>query len=286
MMWHAEISTSLLKAAYFHFSQVTRAGSQSWDQLWFGVCCLIWSFQGLWSACFKMSTLRWSTQWRFCCGTALISTVFASVHISVFDWGDLTRAHTAEQKNRTGLQAQMWFLLTVSYKTFGRVTPTQICPRLSSPGHTFMYLVKLIPPNSTHSDSLLKGHIGKPLVLIMLYSHPYLLSCRLITIHSLVSMWVCVAFSVWPHVCVCLRVCVQQTTRVLRTVMNHFHCNGFGAPQSPPPPPHSLFMRKSIAQAPPFIAAHPCCGVLRVCEPCQRNGIEFCAVQIKWDWIE
>lgn len=195
--------------------------------------------------------------------------------------------HTQQvQKNRTGLQAQMWFLLTVSYKIVERVTPTQICVRFFSPGHTFLYLVKLIPPNSTHSDSLLKGHIGKPLVLIMLYSHPYSLSCRLITIHSLVSMWVCVAFSVWPHVCVCLRVCVQQTTHVLRTVMNHFHDNGFGAPQSPPPPPHSLFMRKSIAQAPPFIAAHPGCGVLRVCEPCQRNGIEFCAVQIKWDWIE
>lgn len=117
--------------------------------------------------------------------------------------------HSRVQKNRTGLQAQMWFLLTVSYKTMERVTPTQICLRLSSAGHTFMYLVKLIPPNSTHSDSLLKGHIGKPLVVIMLYSHPYLLSCRLITIHSLVSMWVCVAFSVWPHVCV--SACVRST---------------------------------------------------------------------------
>lgn len=183
--------------------------------------------------------------------------------------------HSRVQKNRTGLQAQMWFLLTVSYKTVESVTPTQICLRLSSPGHTFMYLVELIPPNSTHSDSLVKGHIGKPLVLIMLYSHPYLLSCRLITIHSLVSMWVCVAFSVWPHVCVCLRVCVQQTTRVLWTVMNHFHYNGFGAPQSPPPSTPLTFYEKVNCTGATFYSS----------SSWLRRVARSWAMSAEWDWI-
>lgn len=190
-------------------------------------------------------------------------------------------------EKRTGMQAQAWFLLTIIYGSVERVTPTQICTCASGR----VYLVKLIPSNSAHSGSLLKGHIGKPLALIMLYSCPYLLSCRLITIHSLMSTWACARspLSGLTYVSVCTRTRAgvrARRTRILPTVMNHFHCNGFGAPQSPPPPPHSLFMRKSIAQAPPFIAAHPSCGVLHVREPCQRNGIEFCAVQIKWDWTE
>lgn len=136
---------------------------------------------------------------------------------------------------------------------------------LSPPGHTLVCIVELFPSHSAHS--LLKGHIGKPLVLIMLYCHPYSLSCCLITIHSLVSRWVCVhglpCLASCVHMCVFVCVCVraQQTSPFLQIVMNHFHCNGFGAPQSPPPPPRSLFMRKSIAQAPPFTAAHPGCGV-------------------------
>lgn len=133
-------------------------------------------------------------------------------------------------------------------------------------GHLFhTHTLRLTSSNLVRSDVLLRGNIGKPLVLIMLYSHLFPLFCLLITIHSCsVCLCVCV------RILFILRACAWTVCTLLEQ------------PPSPPSPPPK-FMRKSIAQAPPLMAARWSCGIGRACQP---NGMDSRAVQIKSDWIE
>lgn len=132
------------------------------------------------------------------------------------------------------------------------------------------------PPasNSAHSDSLLRGHIGKLLALIMLYDHPLSTFCLLITFHPLCAcahILVCV----WMYACI-----YAAATAARRTVMNHFHCNAIEAPPSPILLASQLQWRHLLWQ--PIQAAE----VLCIHVPCQPNGIKSRAIQIKWDWTE
>lgn len=89
-------------------------------------------------------------------------------------------------------------------------------------GHLFhTHTLRLTSSNLVRSDVLLRGNIGKPLVLIMLYSHLFPLFCLLITIHSC---------------SVCLCVCV----RVLFILRAHVHvqcARSLNNRPHPPPPP-------------------------------------------------
>ncbi len=111
----------------------------------------------------------------------------------------------------------------------GAFTSTPIClswphqsPRSSTLPHTHTHThththhlpQSTTPSDSAHSGSLLRGHIGKPLALIMLYSHPFSPFRLLITVHPLVCM--CARARVRVCVCACVHalVCVAACIRV------------------------------------------------------------------------
>lgn len=130
-----------------------------------------------------------------------------------------------------------------------------------------------IPPSSAHSGSLLRGHIGKPLALIMLYSRPVLPILSFNHNPSPSCMYVCVC--VWPPL-------AQQT------LMNHFRRNASGTPQSslPPslhPPPPAFYGGVNGTGATFYCGSIRAPAALHVLESRQPNGIESVALQIKRD---